>query len=226
MNSRIQSLKMYISKTFGFMFISLFCTFIVMIGVYKTGLVTKFLSIPIILILVTLQIITAFYISIKVEKLSISILRILFFVYTILNGLIFAAEFLYYKVSMSTIFIFCVVLLYFGIMTIVLYFTPVNLSKNQPILIGGIVFLIIIDLLGIFFGFDNMELFACFGGFAILLHLVVRDIENFKISHESCSNNKNMLKHITITSTLQIYLDFVIISPIFFSNYYFESLMF
>ncbi len=207
-NSKTQSLKTYAAKTFGFMFLGLICTFAVMIGTYKTGLVTMFLSIPAMAILAALELITVFYLSARIGKLSVSASKVLFFIYAILNGLTFATYFLYFEVSVLVL-AFGVTALYFGVMAAVGYFTSVDLSRIQPILISGLIFMIVCNFLGMFFGFGGMERLFCFVGVAIFLGFTAYDTQKIKALYEAYSQDENMLKRASIISALQLYLDFV-----------------
>ena len=207
-NSKSQSLKTYTAKTFGFMFLGLICTFAVMIGTYKTGLVAMFLSVPAMAILAALELITVFYLSARIGKLSVSASKVLFFIYAILNGLTFATYFLYFEVSVLVL-AFGVTALYFGVMAAVGYFTSVDLSRIQPILISGLIFMIVCNFLGMFFGFGGMERLFCFAGVAIFLGFTAYDTQKIKALYEAYSQDENMLKRASIISALQLYLDFV-----------------
>ncbi len=207
-NSKAQSLKTYTAKTFGFMFLGLLCTFAVMIGIYKTGLVTLLLSIPAMIILGAVELITVIYLSARIEKLSIPAAKVLFFIYAILNGLMFATYFLYFEVSVLVL-AFGVTALYFGIMAAVGYFTSVDLSRIQPILVSGIIFLIIVNLLGMFFGFGGMERLVCFAGVALFLGFTAYDTQKIKALYQTYNQDEDMLKRASIISALQLYLDFI-----------------
>ena len=167
-----------------------------------------FLSIPAMAILAALELITVFYLSARIGKLSVSASKVLFFIYAILNGLTFATYFLYFEVSVLVL-AFGVTALYFGVMAAVGYFTSVDLSRIQPILISGLIFMIVCNFLGMFFGFGGMERLFCFAGVAIFLGFTAYDTQKIKALYEAYSQDENMLKRASIISALQLYLDFV-----------------
>ena len=206
--SKTQSLKKYTAKTFGWMFLGLMVTFCFMIGVYKSGLVMMLLSLPAMALLAALELGTVIFLSARVSKMSVAASRVLFFVYAILNGLTFSTYFFYFNVS-ALMLAFGVTAIYFGVMAVVGYFTSVDLSRLQPILISGLIFLVIFNLVAMFFDFGGMERLFCFVGVAIFLGFTAYDTQKIKALYEAYSHDENMLKRTAIISALQLYLDFV-----------------
>lgn len=207
-NSNVVSLKQHTAKTFGWMFLGLLATFVVMIGTYLTGAVVWFLSTPAMAILAILEIGTVIFLSARVGKMSIGATRALFFTYAVLNGLTFSTYFLYFKLPILMLS-FGVTALYFGVMAAVGYFTAVDLSRIRPILISGLIFLIIFNFLGIFFGFGGMERIFCFAGVAIFLGFTAYDTQKIKALHAAYCHDESMLKRVSIMSALELYLDFI-----------------
>ena len=206
--AQAEPLKTYMAKTFGWMFLGLATTFAVMVAAYLSGAVVLLLNYPAMMILLAAELITVIGLSARIGKLSIGAARGMFFLYAVLNGLVFSTYFLYFNAT-SLVFAFGVTGLYFGVMALVGYFTKVDLSRLQPILIGGLILLIVFNLLGMFFGFGGMERLLCFVGVAIFLGFTAYDVQKIKAMHAAYSHDTAMLARASILSALQLYLDFI-----------------
>ena len=104
---------------------------------------------------------------------------------------------------------FGVTSLYFGVMAGVGYFTKVDLSRLQPLLIGGLILIIVLNVLGIFFGFGGMERLLGFAGVALFLGFTAYDTQKIKALHAAYSHDPSMLARVSIFAALQLYLDFI-----------------
>ena len=202
------SIGRYTAKTFGWMFLGLAVTFAVMLGTYLSGLVTLFLSLPAMAILAILELVTVFKLSASVDKLSTGASRAMFFVYAVLNGLTFSTLFLYFEVPIL-ILAFGVTAVYFGVMAAVGYFTSVDLSRLRPLLIGGLILMIVFNLLGMFFGFGGMERLFCFAGVGLFLAFTAYDVQKIKAMYAAYSHSPEILANAAILAALELYLDFV-----------------
>ena len=79
----------YTARTFGWMFLGLAVTFAVMVAAYMTGLSLALLSVPAILVLTLVELAVVFKLSASVGKISVGMSRGLFFLYAVINGLVF-----------------------------------------------------------------------------------------------------------------------------------------
>lgn len=202
------SVGRYTAKTFAWMFLGLAATFAVMVATYFSGLVTMFLSLPAMAILAILELITVFKLSASVGKLSTGAARAMFFLYAVLNGLTFSTLFLYFNAP-SLVLAFGVTAVYFGVMAAVGYFTAVDLSRLRSLLIGGLILMIVFNLLGMFFGFGGAERLLCFAGVALFLAFTAYDVQKIKAMYAAYSYNPAILSNASILAALQLYLDFV-----------------
>lgn len=206
--AQAESIQKYIAKTFGWMFLGLAATFAVMLATYFSGAVLYLLSYPVMLLLVAAELITVIGLSSRVSKLSVGAARGLFFLYAALNGLVFSTLFLQFHVT-SLIFAFGVTALYFGIMAAVGFFTKVDLSRLQPLLLGGLILLVVFNVLGMFFSFSGLERLLCLVGVALFLGFTAYDMQKIKAFHAAYSHDPAMLARVSILSALELYLDFV-----------------
>lgn len=203
-----EPLKKYAAKTFGWMFLGLTMTFVIMMATYLSEAVLYLLSMPAMIVLCAAELITVLALSARIGKMSVGMSRMMFFVYAALNGLVFSTLFLEFKVT-SLVFAFGVTALYFGVMAVVGYFTQVDLTKLQPILIGGLILLIVFNFLGMIWGFGGTERLICFAGVAIFLGFTAYDTQKIKAMHAAYSHDSEMLAKTSIFAALQLYLDFV-----------------
>lgn len=203
-----ESLKNYAAKTFGWMFLGLALTFGIMMGAYLTGLVVFFLSPIAILALTLAEFGTVIVLSRNINKLSVGAARGLFFLYAILNGLVFSTLFLAFDVP-ALMLAFGVTAVYFGVMSAVGYFTQVDLTALRPILVGGLILLLIFNVLGMFFGFGGYERLICFAGVAVFLGFTAYDTQKIKAYYAEFEHNPEMLARAGIIAALALYLDFV-----------------
>ena len=198
----------YTARTFGWMFLGLAVTFAVMVAAYMTGLSLALLSVPAILVLTLVELAVVFKLSASVGKISVGMSRGLFFLYAVINGLVFSTYFLYFKVP-SLVFAFGVTALYFGVMAAVGYFTSVDLSRIRTLLFGGLILLIVFNLLGMFFGFGATERLICFAGVALFLAFTAYDTQKIKAYYAAYQYDARMLASVSIFAALQLYLDFI-----------------
>ena len=198
----------YTARTFGWMFLGLAVTFAVMVAAYMTGLSLALLSAPAIIVLTLVELAVVFKLSASVGKISVGMSRGLFFLYAVINGLVFSTYFLYFKVP-SLVFAFGVTALYFGVMAAVGYFTSVDLSRIGTLLFGGLILLIIFNLLGMFFGFGAAERLICFAGVALFLAFTAYDTQKIKAYYTAYQYDAQMLASVSIFAALQLYLDFI-----------------
>ena len=92
-----ESLGRYTAKTFGWMFAGLLVTFAVAVGGVFTGaifLLNYVPAWPYVLLFAELGVVL--FLSARISKMSVVTARVLFFVYAILNGIVFSAYFYVY----------------------------------------------------------------------------------------------------------------------------------
>ena len=136
-----ESLGRYTAKTFGWMFAGLLVTFAVAVGGVFTGaifLLNYVPAWPYVLLFAELGVVL--FLSARISKMSVVTARVLFFVYAILNGIVFSAYFYVYDL-MILWSVFLLTSLFFGVMALIGYFANVNFSGIRPFMTGGLIFL-------------------------------------------------------------------------------------
>ena len=187
-----ESIGRYTAKTFLTMFLGLLVTFGVAFFGYATG-----------------AIIYVFYIPMFHVVLLVAELAVVLGMTAILNGIVFSAYFLIFEIP-SLILVFAATSLYFGGMAVFGYVTHIDLSRIRTVLLGGLIFLIVMNLLMMFIpGLQVMDQVICTVGLILFLAYTAYDTQKIKAFYQAYSGDAVMLKKASIYSALQLYLDFV-----------------
>jgi FtsH-binding integral membrane protein len=195
--------KLY-SKMFMWLFIGLLITFIV--GYVLSLNYNVYISIIKIGVLpfVITELAIALIMSLLIKKMSVSTLKILFIIYSIITGITFGSIFIMYKIS-SIISIFAISALIFGLLALYGYKTNRDLTQIGRILFFSLLGLIIGELL-------NFAIFKSSGA-AILGSVICVLIFTLYIAYDT-NRVKYLLPAIgedkaAIYGAFQLYLDFI-----------------
>lgn len=203
------TLNQYIARTFGWMFVGLMITFALAAALAYTGGVFALFSIPgIQYILLIAEVAVVMIMSTGVQKRSVGVTRMLFALYSAINGLVFSFYFVVFGV-VNLIAIFALTALFFGAFAIYGRFTRTDLSRLRPLLVGGLIFLVIAGLLSLFIHFSTMERIICMVGIVVFLCFTAYDVQKIKANYEYFYGNEAILQKASIFSALQLYLDFI-----------------
>lgn len=210
-----ESLGRYTAKTFLLMFLGLLVTFGVALflsgtyyGVY--AVIYALYYVPYIhLILLVAELAVVIGMTACLHKISATTATVFFFLYSLLTGITFSVIFIAYQVS-SLILIFGATALYFGGMAVFGYVTKIDLSRMRNVLLGGLVFLIVMNVLMMFIpGLEVADQVVCTVGVIIFLGYTAYDTQKIRSFYGAYQGDQDMLKKASIFSALQLYLDFV-----------------
>lgn len=203
------TLNQYVSQTFGWMFVGLMITFCLAAALAMTGLVAVFFANPYIpMVLLVAEVIVVLVMSAGILNRSVGATRMLFALYSVLNGVVFSVYFVAYNV-VNLIFIFALTALFFGGFALYGRFTKTDLSRLRPLLIGGLIFLLIAGLLSMFIDMTSLERGICMVGIVVFLCFTAYDTQKIKANYEYFYGDEIMLQKASIYSALQLYLDFI-----------------
>lgn len=205
-----ETLGRYTAKTFLWMFAGLLVTFGVALFVKATLLVLYLFAIPYAsIVLLLLEVAVVWILVGRIQKLSVGAAIGLFFLYSILNGVVFSYYLLIFDLP-SLVLVFGATALYFGGLAVFGWCTKVDLSRIRNILVGGLIFLIGFGVLSMFIpGLQVMDQIYCLVGIAIFLGFTAYDTQKIKAFYAAYAGDSAMLKKASIFSALQLYLDFV-----------------
>lgn len=204
-----ETLSTYTAKTFLWMFAGLFVTFAMAYVSYAAGITWMIFSNSYgIFILTGVELFVVISMTARIHKISVGTARTMFLFYAALNGVVFSAYFLLIGSGML-IFIFGATAVFFGLMATVSYVARIDLSGIRPLLIGGLIFLIVFNLLAMFLNMTAMETGICYLGIILFLALTAYDVGMIRKNYAYFANNGELLAKASIFSALQLYLDFI-----------------
>lgn len=203
------TLNQYISRTFGWMFVGLMITFLLAAALAMTGAVVYLFVSPYIpMVLLIAEVAVVFIMSAGILKRPVGVTRMLFAVYSVLNGVVFSVYFVVYEVA-NLVVIFGLTAMFFGAFALYGRFTRTDLSRLRPLLIGGLIFLLIAGLLTMFLNLSSLERIICMVGIVVFLCFTAYDVQKIKANYEYFCGDAVMLQKASIYSALQLYLDFI-----------------
>lgn len=204
-----ETLGQYVAKTYLWMFAGLMLTFAVAIAGYLSGAILFVFAIPYGLIVISgLELLTVFWMSARVNKMSVGAARGMFLFYAALNGIVFSAYFLVFG-AVQLLLVFVATSLFFGIMAGVSLIFKIDISGIRPLLVGGLFFLIIFGVLSMFLNLGAMETVMCYVGIAVFLGFTAYDMGKIRTNYTYFAGNQEVLEKASIFSALSLYLDFI-----------------
>lgn len=143
------------------------------------------------------------------NKMSTNIARILFFAYSLVNGVtltvigfIYAPQVIFYA--------FMITLVIFVVMAIYGYTTQEDLSSYRRFFMVALISLIILSIINIFLKADMLEWVITIAGTVIFTGLIAYDVNRIKwISYQLADGDSEIMEKIGIIGALCLYLDFV-----------------
>lgn len=143
----------------------------------------------------------------KIAKgVNSSVATLLFYVYSILNGVTLSLILLIYTAA-SVVSTFAITAGVFAAMSIYGYFTDKDLSRIGSFLFMALIGLIICTVVNIFLHSSSMEWIISFAGVAIFIGLTAWDTQKIKtmIAYSSPDQTEN----VATLGALSLYLDFI-----------------
>ena len=159
--------------------------------------------------LVIAELAMVFSISFFINKISSSLAKILFFAYSLVNGVtltvigfIYAPQIIFYA-FMITLTIFVVTAIY-G------YTTQEDLSSYRSFFMIALISLIILSIINAFMGVGMLEWVITIGGVVIFTGLIAYDVNRIKfISYQLADGDNAAMEKMGIIGALNLYLDFI-----------------
>ena len=142
----------------------------------------------------------------RLQNMSTITASLLFYLYSVLTGVVFASILLVYTATSiaNTFFITAGV---FGAMSVYGYFTSNDLSKMGSLLIMGFLGLIICSVVNIFLKSQPMEWLISFVGVLVFIGLTAWDTQKIKAAAAHAEGDD--VKRLATIGALELYLDFV-----------------
>lgn len=207
----------YLVSVFVKMGLGLLITFAisVIVGVIFPQIAIKILSNSILCIgLIVAELAVVFFMYRKSKKLEVKGVNILYYVFTILNGLMLSYIYLIFN-SKEIFTAFCSTGLLFGTLAAYGHYTKKNLSHWRNILYGSLIALTVASLgqliAGAFWGYNSIILSLIISSATIVVMslYVAYDIQSIRKIYFSVSGNKAAEEVVTTLGAFNLYINFI-----------------
>ena len=158
--------------------------------------------------LIIAELVLVFWVSARIEKLSLTKATLMFIVYSVLNGATLATIFFAYSPEIITKTFF-VTAGTFGAMAVYGYFTKSDLSSWGKLLIMAVIGLIIAGLVNIFLRSSLMDLVISVIGVLIFVGLTAYDSQKIKRMLMMQADMGETAQKVALMGALSLYLDFI-----------------
>ena len=203
-----ETLSNYTAKTFLWMFAGLLATFGVSLLFYTSGLgLYLFQSSFMFIGLALIEIVLVVSLAARIHKMSVASARAMFFLYAIVNGIVFSACLWLYEMG-DVLMAFAAASLYFGVMAAYGYLTKRDLTSWRTPLTIGLIVMLIVSVLGMFFLSATGVLFSIMGVILFACYTAY-DTQKIKAAYFAYAGNPEMAQKASIYAALQLYLDFI-----------------
>jgi len=146
--------------------------------------------------------------SFGLNRLSFSVLALLFVAFATLMGISLSFIFLIYTTG-SIVNVFATASLLFGVMAIAGYTTHQDLTKYGSILMMLVVGLFIAMIINMFLGSQQMDYIISFIGVAVFVGLTAYDVQKLKRIGSGLEYGEASSSKMVIMGALTLYLDFI-----------------
>ena len=156
------------------------------------------------------EVILVMVLSARIEKISPMSAKILFFAYSILNGLVFSMI----GLAVGDIFLIgytlVITIVMFGLLAIYGYTTKEDLSNYGGYLKTSLLTLLIVSILNIFLKAPMLYWIVSIGGVVVFSALTVYDVNKIKqLAYRISDGDPEMVEKLGIIGALELYLDFI-----------------
>ena len=159
-------------------------------------------------VLIIAELALVFWISARIEKLSLTSATLLFILYSVLNGATLASIFFIYSPSAITK-VFFITAGTFGVMALYGYFTKSDLTSWGKILMMGVLGLIIALIVNMFLKSAMMDLILSGIGVLVFTGLTAYDTQKIKQLLAVQTDMGEGAQKIALLGALSLYLDFI-----------------
>lgn len=156
------------------------------------------------------EVVLVMVLSARIEKISPMSAKILFFVYSILNGLVFSMI----GLAVGDIFLIgytlAITIVMFSLLAIYGYTTKEDLSNYGGYLKTSLLTLLIVSVLNIFLKAPMVYWIVSIGGVVVFSALTVYDVNKIKqLAYRISDGDQEMIEKLGIIGALELYLDFI-----------------
>lgn len=197
-------------SSFLYMIMGLLVTFLVPVYIvfFNSGLI-NFIAKSYYAIII-LEFVVVMFLSARISKMSTGMSKLLFFVYSILNGFVFSLI----GLAIGDVFVIgytlVTTIIMFGVTAIYGYTTKEDLSNYSSYLKTGLISIIIVSLLNIFLKAPAVYWMITIFGVVLFSALTAYDVNKIKnLAYEISDGDEETIQKLGILGALTLYLDFI-----------------
>ena len=213
MENEISTQNKLFGKTFFWMFLGLLGSAIIAYYTYASGLLFNIILEGYFNILLIIELVAVLLFSLLFRKLSATVVGILYFVYAMINGVTLATVFAVFELS-SIIYLFVISAVIFAVLGIIGYKTNKDLSSWSPYITVFLIAGLVLSIINLFIIKSSMlDLIIDWLILALFCGITIYDINKIKALQNVPDINQ---EKIYVYCAMQLYLDFINISYVFF----------
>lgn len=201
-----------LKHVYGYMFVGLLLTSVFSFLVSQSSRAVAFIySNPFVTILLCVaELALVFYLSARIERISMRSAQLCFFAYSILTGVTLSSVFLVYT-GASIAKAFVTTCLMFGGLTVYAGVTKRNIASWGTYLMMGLWGIIIAGAINMFFGFRSVDLLISVLGVIVFLGLTVYDTKRVLDMNREYGSEMTEDEYVKlgVIGALNLYLDFL-----------------
>lgn len=206
MNEDISIQNKLFGKTFFWMFLGLLGSGILAWYTYSSGLFVDILLGDYFNVLLIIELLVVLIFSLLFKKLPPIVVGILYFVYSMINGVTLSVVFVVFELS-SIIYLFAISALLFATLGFIGYKTNKDLTSWRPYLTVFLIAGIVLSFVNIFLLKNTtFELILDWLILALFFGITIYDINKMKLLQKDSSIDTNKVH---IYCAMQLYLDFI-----------------
>lgn len=196
----------FLSKVFGWMVIGLLVTFGTGFLVSSNeNILINVLSGPGLLGILVIEIAVVLFLSFRIAKMSPSVAKACFILYSFVNGLFFSTYFVEFQIA-SLIYVFLITAIVFAVFALIGATTKLDLSKMGSYLLMGLIAIILCGIINIFVGSSSLDFIISTIAVIVFLGYTAYDVKMIMNSDKFIAIPE---ENIAIYGALQLYLDFI-----------------
>ena len=193
--------KKLISKSFLWMAIGLLVTFVTgWLTSHNFNIMYAIFDNHLYIVLIIVELLLVFFLSAMIKRLSPTMAKVVFLLYSFISGLTFAAIFLAYQIS-YIIYVFFIAAALFALFGFIGYKTKIDLTKIKTILLMGLIGAILLEILNVLLFKGTLDVIICIIFLIVFLGITAYDLQKLK--------NMDDFDNAAIYGALQLYLDFI-----------------
>lgn len=196
----------FLSKVFGWMVIGLLVTFGTGFLVSSNeNILINVLSGPGLAVILIMELLLVIFLSARIAKMSPSVAKACFILYSFVNGLFFSVYFVEFQIA-SLIYVFLITAIIFAVFALIGATTKMDLTKIGSYLLMGLLAIIICGIINIFVGSSSFDFVLSILAVILFLGYTAYDVKVIMNSDKFATVPE---ENLAIYGALQLYLDFI-----------------